>query len=300
MAGFRIETYCFVVLMFSSYLVNTLHLDNSQFQPQPWRSLNPPENTTVSSQNVLQRDPPNLNSIIPDPTAISTQIQSAFQSFLQQLNSTFSSSPIFTSLRNLTSSLGVGGFRLEDADLVLRNVSEVLRSSEMELEEAMNSSGIHGALRDFKEVVTRLRSSLLSPSLPLTSQVSAPVNADRRGDNGINNLETNAPTPTLKNRNNPNISSSVQKDGMRLRRMWDQLSTFQAQIDSTIQDTISNARSNVEESLSVARQQGTQFMKNQTNGIMNEIRRAFKVFTEPFKKFFDDMRGKFPTAVVTA
>ncbi|ODM86792.1 hypothetical protein Ocin01_19891 [Orchesella cincta] len=247
----------------------------------------PRSNTTLSSENVLQRDPPNLNSIIPDPAVISQQIQSSFQSLLQALNNIGNSSDIFSSLRNLTSSIGIGGLRIDDADYILGNVSEALRIANRSALDASNSSGLQGAFRDFKEVVTRLRSSPLLPTQ---------INAERRAyDAHNNNLEGHALTV---NNRNANITSGAKQDG--LRRMWDQLSTFQAQVDSSIQQTLSNARSNVEGSLSMARQQGTQFMRNQTMGFMTEVRRALKVFTEPFRKFFDDMRGKLPTTVVKA
>ncbi|ODM99865.1 hypothetical protein Ocin01_06824 [Orchesella cincta] len=232
------------VLSFTSCFVNSLHLDSpNPSQSQSGRSLNPVSNTTLSSESVLQRDPPNLNSIIPDPAVISQQIQSSFQSLLQALNNIGNSSDIFSSLRNLTSSIGIGGLRIDDADYILGNVSEALRIA-----------------KQISEVVTRLRSSPLLPTQ---------INAERRAyDADNNNLEGH--TSTVSNRN-ANITSGAKQDGLRrmwdqlstfqaqdgLRRMWDQLSTFQAQVDSSIQQTLSNARSNVEGSLSLARQQGT-------------------------------------------
>ncbi|ODM86791.1 hypothetical protein Ocin01_19890 [Orchesella cincta] len=174
---------------FTSCFVNSLRLDSpNPSQSQSGRSLNPVPNTTLSSENVLQRDPPNLNSIIPDPAVISQQIQSSFQSLLQALNNIGNSYGIFSSLRNLTSSIGIGGLRIDDANYILGNVSEALRIANRSALDASNSSGLQGAFRDFKEVVTRLRSSPLLPTQ---------INAERRAyDAHDNNLEGHASTVT--------------------------------------------------------------------------------------------------------
>lgn len=46
--------------------------------------------------------------------------------------------------------------------------------------------------------------------------------------------------------------------------------------------------------------QNSQIMRNQTSVFINEIQRVFNEFSAPIRNFFEALRQRVPTAVVTA
>lgn len=193
--------YILVILSCTLNLVTSLHLS----EPPSWRNLNPSANSTVESAPLTKLDEDSstpkkillpipigiIPSIpkpqLPNPTQLLGQLQSTLNSLIGTLNSTLGS------LKNSTGGGSGGGggigigkpfYRLEEADHLLANISEIIKTSSRADNEILTNftqtveQSVDGALRDLEKAVLQLKSASAlnaTDSSPPTKDVPASV-----------------------------------------------------------------------------------------------------------------------------
>lgn len=184
-----------------------------------------------------------ITSIISNPTQIINQIQATVNTFLQTLNNTLSGgssssnvTSLLGSLKNITSKPR-GSFRLEDADLVIANISDIVRKSARSEAELLNNSTehfhdeLHGAFANFRKSIQELRGSISQESMQ--QNAPTPGLTERKDENSGGSSAATAETEVT---NGPTVETTTsrvarnRKPNGLPRTLFDQLSALRAQV----------------------------------------------------------------------
>ncbi len=226
-----------VIIAFTVFsLGNTLNLEKVADS----HSLENSNNTATSNDVPTKQVKGNIGSItnlISNPTQLINSIQSAVNTFLTTLNNTLSSSSsnvtsLLSSLKNITNKASnSSSLRLEGADLVLANISEIVKSSTQAKAELLSNAStefenqVHGAFEDFRKAVLELKNPMHENSQESSSL--SPTLETETGTNTDTSSSTVAPESSSAT-SEQKISGNREKSGSR--SMLSQLSSIHSQV----------------------------------------------------------------------
>lgn len=234
-----------VIIVFTIFsLGNTLNLEKAQNVADS-NSLESSNNTLSGTRNdgatkQVKGNIGSIASIISNPTQIINQIQATVNTFLTTLNNTLSGgstsniTSLLGSLKNKTNTAS-GSLRLEDADLVLSNISEIFKTSTQAKAELISNASIefenqlHGAYEDIRKAILELKSSIHENSQGEESSSLSPALETETGTSSDTTSSSSTVAPERISAKDEQ-KSSENRDKSGLRSMVNQLSSIHSQV----------------------------------------------------------------------